>query len=118
MEEHNKDKMPGTGTEPSAVNGQRSEASEPEKTAGAGDSDAAVKKTRKTKAQKDLSIEEAFAQLQKILAKMEDEKTTLEDSFASYEKGMQLLQYCNDRIDRVEKKVQKMAEDGTTTDFN
>jgi len=110
--------MTMTGVGPDTADEQNKEAgADKGKTAPAG-KEAAVKKSKGTKAQKDLSIEDAFAQLQKILAKMEDEKTTLEDSFASYEKGMQLLQYCNDRIDRVEKKVQKMAEDGTTTDFN
>ena len=30
---------------------------------------------------------------------------------------MELLKYCNDAIDKVEKKVQKIAGDGELTDF-
>lgn len=65
----------------------------------------------------DLSIEDAFAQIRSLLQDMEREDATLEESFANYEKGMKLIQYCNAKIDKVEKKVQKLNEDGTLEDF-
>ena len=64
-----------------------------------------------------LTIEEAFGQIKDLLGQMEDEKVTLEQTFENYEKGMQLLRYANDRIDKVEKKVQKMNADGALEDY-
>lgn len=66
----------------------------------------------------ELSVEDAFAQLEELVKRMESDSISLEDSFACYEKGIRLVRYCNDRIDRVEKKVQMlrgegMAEDGS-----
>ena len=33
--------------------------------------------------------------------------------FSLYKKGMELLKYCSDRLDTVEKKMLQMDEDGT-----
>ena len=43
--------------------------------------------------------------------------TSLEDSFRLYKKGMELLKYCSDRLDTVEKKMLQMDEDGTLREF-
>ena len=48
---------------------------------------------------------------------MEREDATLEESFASYEKGMKLVQLCREKIDGVEKKVKQLSGDGTLEDF-
>ena len=50
-------------------------------------------------------------------ARMEEDGITLEESFAGYEEGMKLLKYCNEKIDRVEKQVQKMNAEGQLEDF-
>ena len=68
-------------------------------------------------AQEEMSVEEAFAELEKILAEMEKEDATLEGSFANYERGMKLIRFCNEKIDLVEKKVQMMNADGSLSDF-
>ncbi|MCM1047980.1 MAG: exodeoxyribonuclease VII small subunit [Clostridiales bacterium] len=60
----------------------------------------------------DLSLEEAFEQIENTIESLEDENITLEDSFREYQKGMKLLKYCNEKIDMVEKKVLKINEDG------
>ena len=65
-----------------------------------------------------LSIEQALAALEEVLDKMQDEETTLEESFACYEYGMKLLKHCNATIDRVEKRVQQISEDGEVTEFD
>ena len=62
--------------------------------------------------EKELTLEEAFARLEEITRRLEDEKISLEDSFAQYQKGMQLLKYCNDSIDKVEKKVLALNGEG------
>ena len=63
------------------------------------------------------SIEEAFAKLQEILSKMDEEGVTLEESFGCYEDGMKLIRYCNETIDTVEKKVQSLSAEGETDEF-
>ena len=51
------------------------------------------------------SIEQTFAELEELLEKLESPDTTLEESFACYEAGMKLVKACNDKIDKVEKKM-------------
>ena len=41
----------------------------------------------------------------------------LEDSFALYQKGMELLKECGSKIDTVEKKMLKLNEDGELSEF-
>ena len=64
-----------------------------------------------------LKIEETFRRLDAIAAKLEDKNTSLEDSFTLYQKGMELLKYCNSRLDTVEKKMLRINEDGTFSEF-
>ncbi len=59
-----------------------------------------------------LTLEENFARLEETIGLLEDEDISLEDAFAAYSEGMKLLKNCNEQIDRVEKKVLKLAEDG------
>lgn len=67
--------------------------------------------------QQGISLEEAFAQLEEVIAHLEAEEITLEQSFQEYNRGMQLLQYCNATIDQVEKKVLQINEDGGLDEF-
>ena len=63
------------------------------------------------------SLEEAFSLLDDITRTLEDEEITLEDSFQAYKKGMDLLKICNDKIDKVEKKVLMLNEEGGLDEF-
>ncbi len=65
----------------------------------------------------DLTLEEAFVQIEDVIASLETEEITLEQSFQEYNRGMQLLRYCNETIDRVEKKVLQINEDGGLDEF-
>ena len=67
--------------------------------------------------EKELTLEEAFARLEEITRRLKDEKISLEDNFAQYQKGMQLLKYCNDSIDKVEKKVLVLNGEGKLDEF-
>lgn len=58
------------------------------------------------------SIEETFRELEAIVEKMENGDSTLEESFASYETGMKLVKECSTRLDKVEKQIMVLAEDG------
>ena len=51
------------------------------------------------------SIEKSFDELEKIVEMMYSEDISLEESFKLYEKGMKLVKQCNDKIDKVEKKI-------------
>jgi len=62
-------------------------------------------------------IEEAFERLNEILAKMDAEDVSLEESFRLYEQGMKLIKYCNETIDTVEKKVRVSCCEGGTDEF-
>lgn len=65
----------------------------------------------------ELSVEEAFVCLDQLLEKLEDKETALEESFALYQQGMELLKHCNSKIDTVEKKIQIMNGDGELDEF-
>ena len=64
------------------------------------------------------SLEEDFRKLDSLLKEMEKEDIGIEDAFAKYAEGMQLSKACNERIDRVEKKVQKLSDDLKMEDFD
>lgn len=62
-------------------------------------------------------LEELFGRLDRIIAKLEDRDTTLEDSFAAYEQGVRYLKACNDKIDKIEKKMLVINESGGLDEF-
>ena len=64
------------------------------------------------------SIEETFGELDLLARKLEDKETSLEDSFNLYKQGMELLKFCSDKLDTVEKKMLQMNEDGTFSEFS
>ena len=67
---------------------------------------------------KEETLEEVFAQLDDLAEKLEDKETSLEDSFNLYKQGMELLKFCSDKLDTVEKKMLQMNEDGTFSEFS
>ncbi len=62
----------------------------------------------------ELSIEEMFERLDGIMRTLEDSRSTLEESFASYEAGMRLVRACSEKIDKVEKQI--MVVNGEETE--
>ena len=64
------------------------------------------------------TLEEAFWELDALADKLEDRETSLEDSFRLYKQGMELLKYCNDKLDTVEKKMLQINEDGSLGEFS
>lgn len=65
----------------------------------------------------EITIEESLQELDGIVEKLESREISLEDSFAMYQKGMELLKNCSSKIDVVEKKMLKMNEDGELSEF-
>lgn len=68
-------------------------------------------------AMEEMSVEESFAELDRLVQQMESGNTSLEESFQLYAKGMQLLKNCNEKIDLVEKKMLQISEDGKLIEF-
>ena len=58
-----------------------------------------------------VGIEDNFEQLEDIISKMQSDRITLEQSFELYNKGLSLVQDCNNQIEKIEKQI-KIIEDG------
>ena len=58
------------------------------------------------------SLEENFARLEETIERLEADDISLEEAFNAYSTGMAILKECNEQIDRVEKKVLKLSEQG------
>ncbi|MDE6911067.1 MAG: exodeoxyribonuclease VII small subunit [Lachnospiraceae bacterium] len=66
---------------------------------------------------KELTLEQIFEKLEGTIGKLEQEDIPLEESFRLYKEGMKLVKSCNDRIDKVEKEVLKLNENGELDEF-
>ena len=64
------------------------------------------------------TLEEAFTELDGLAEKLEDRETSLEDSFRFYRQGMELLKFCSEKLDTVEKKMLQINEDWTFSEFS
>lgn len=67
--------------------------------------------------EKEISLEENLDKLNEIIERMESDELPLEEAFQAYSDGMRLLKICNDQIDRVEKQVLKLTEEGALEEF-
>lgn len=70
------------------------------------------------KEQENYSLEENFARLENTMELLEQDDIPLEEAFRAYSEGMAILKQCNDQIDRVEKQVLKLNEDGRLEEFD
>ncbi len=71
------------------------------------------KKTTKRatqKTEKKRTLEELFTELETITAELEASELPLEEAFAKYRTGMELLKECNAAVDTVEKELQILEE--------
>jgi exodeoxyribonuclease VII small subunit len=57
----------------------------------------------------DLSYEQAFAELEGIVAALESEESSLEEALALYERGQGLVRFCTELLDKAELKVQQLS---------
>ena len=70
------------------------------------------------KKQENYSLEENFARLESTMELLEKEDLPLEEAFRAYSEGMAILKQCSEQIDRVEKQVLKLNEDGQLEEFD
>ncbi len=57
----------------------------------------------------DVPFEEALAQLEKLIDRIESGKVGLEESIAEYEKGAALLKHCRSILDRAEQRITELT---------
>ena len=62
--------------------------------------------------EREQSLEEAFQELEGLIERMQQREVTLEETFALYEQGIQKLRFCSQKIDKVEKKMLLLNEQG------
>jgi exodeoxyribonuclease VII small subunit len=58
-----------------------------------------------------LSFEQALAQLDALVRRMESGELGLDDSIAAYRRGAELARFCQDRLAVAEKEIQKLDGD-------
>jgi exodeoxyribonuclease VII small subunit len=57
----------------------------------------------------EMSYEEAFAELETIVAKLENEQSALDESMSFFERGQDLSKRCTDLLEEAELKVKKLS---------
>lgn len=66
---------------------------------------------------KDMTIEETFDEVEEIMAALQKDDVPLEDSFALYKNGMELIKHCSEVIEKVEKQIIVLSnEEGSEDD--
>ncbi len=63
------------------------------------------------------SLEEAFQELEILADRLEEKGISLEESFRIYKQGMDLLKFCSQQIDTVEKKMLQIDKNGELSEF-
>ncbi|MBI5930708.1 MAG: exodeoxyribonuclease VII small subunit [Chloroflexi bacterium] len=61
-----------------------------------------------------LTFEEAYAQLETIVARLEGSNLALDESLSLFEQGQALAAYCQKLLESAELRVTQLAADGST----
>lgn len=69
------------------------------------------------KAIEKLNYEEAFAELQEIVAALETDEHALEEALALFERGQALAQRCAELLEQADLKVQELTDSGELREF-
>lgn len=77
----------------------------------------AGKKREETEGRQTLSLEASLEQLEQVMEELSSPELSLEESFAKYKQGMDLLLQCNQAIDKVEKELMILEENGISDEF-
>ena len=72
----------------------------------------------KEKSIEGLSYEEAYKELELIVAKLEGELSDLEKALDLFERGQKLASHCKKLLEKAELKVQKLSDDGKLKDLD
>lgn len=55
------------------------------------------------------SFEEAMAELERVVARLESGDLTLEAALADFQRGIELVRYCTRKLDEAERKVELLV---------
>ena len=64
----------------------------------------------------DLSYEQAFSELEAIVATLENEQKPLDESLQLYERGQLLVQYCAALLDQADLRIQQLNPNKLNTE--
>jgi len=56
-----------------------------------------------------LSYEQAFAELEKVVTALESEERSLDESLAQFERGQALAKHCSTLLEKAELKIQQIS---------
>ena len=76
-----------------------------------------AEKKKTGEAVQELSLEASLDQLEQVMQELSSSELSLEESFAKYKQGMDLLLKCNQAIDKVEKELMILEENGVSDEF-
>lgn len=65
----------------------------------------------------DPKLNDLFQGLEEVIEAMERADVSLEESFQLYHRGIDLLKSCNDKIDKIEKKMLVLDDEGEVYRF-
>ena len=68
-------------------------------------------KTQQDKTQDDRSFEECLQSLEQVVERIESGELSLEDSLATFEEGVRLVQSCNRKLSDVERRIEVLTKD-------
>ena len=64
----------------------------------------------------ELSFEQALAELEKIVSRMESGELSLEQALATHKRGLELARFCQQRLEAAQQQV-KVLEENTLKNF-
>ena len=65
-----------------------------------------------------INLEKLIAELESIVNKMESDDLNVEDSLKSYEKGISLIKNAQNKLKKIEQKVEILSKEGHLENFN
>ncbi len=68
--------------------------------------------------QEPASFEAAMAELEALVARMEDGELPLEESISAYQRGAELLRHCEKILADAEQRIKVLMPDGTLQDYD
>lgn len=69
------------------------------------------------KKEEKISLEEALEKIDETINRLQKEEISLEESFRLYKEGMDYVKICSETIDRVEKKVLMLNQEGSLNEL-
>ncbi len=76
-----------------------------------------MSKKKKIGDEKNINFEAAMAELEQLVAQMEEGDLTLDDSLEAFERGVMLTRQCQQALSQAELRVQKLTDTGTLEDL-